>query len=322
MKFIAAFAVLAIGATAVAAAGERVGTLSLVRSVNQKTKLWTASLSSPVARMSLEEVRAQLLGVTDAGKFHAGFARVQHTAAARAAAPAAYDPRTEYPNCTSMRMIRDQAWCGSCWAFGAVSAISDRICMREGRDVILSSQDMLACSGAGGCNGGMPYSAYRYWVSTGVVTEACAPYSFASCDHHIPGSTNPCPSGYGPTPACERTCKNGQDWESDKHRGRKAYAVAGEADMMAELSSRGPCEAVIAVYEDFLVYTSGVYHHVSGRLAGYHAIKILGYGEENGTKYWLLANSWNEHWGEKGYFRMLRGSDECGVESDLTCGEL
>ena len=321
MKFGVAVLVLAAAAVAVTAA-ERVGTLNLVRGVNQRTKLWTASLSSPVARMSLEDVRAQLLGVPDPRLFHAGFERVNYTAAEHAAAPAAYDPREQYPQCRSMRMIRDQAWCGSCWAFGAVSSISDRICIKEGRDVILSSQDMLACSGAGGCNGGMPYSAYRYWVSTGVVTEDCAPYSFESCDHHIPGSTNPCPSGYGPTPKCERTCKNGHSWESDKHRGKKAYAVAGEADIMTELATRGPCEAVIAVYEDFMVYTSGIYHHVTGRLAGYHAIKILGYGEENGTKYWTLANSWNEHWGEKGYFRMLRGSDECGVESDLTCGEL
>jgi len=91
---------------------------------------------------------------------------------------------------------------------------------------------------------------------------------------------------------------------------------------MTELSTNGPCEATIAVYDDFLVYTSGIYHHVSGSLDGFHAIKLMGYGTSDGTKYWLLANSWNEHWGEKGYFRMLRGNDECGVESDVVCGEI
>jgi len=309
-------------AIACLAIADRVGTMNLVRSVNTKTKLWRASLDSPVSRMSREEVRAQLLGVTDRKTFHAGIEREKHTEEEHLRAPESYDPRDQYPNCKSMQMIRDQAWCGSCWAFGAVNSISDRICIKEGHDVILSSEDMVACSGAGGCNGGSPYSAYLYWTSTGVVTEECSPYSFPSCDHHIPGSSNPCPAGYGPTPECNRTCENGKSWDEDKHKGSRVYSVEGEKDLIAELALNGPCEAVIAVYDDFLVYTSGVYHHVSGDLVGYHAIKLMGYGVDNGTKYWLLANSWNEHWGEKGFFRMLRGSDECGVESDVVCGEL
>jgi len=309
-------------AVACAAIAGRVGTMDLVRSVNSKTNLWRASLTSPVSRMSLEDVQAQLLGVTDPKTFHAGFERVTYSKEQHLKAPESYDPRDYYPNCKSMNMIRDQAWCGSCWAFGAVNSISDRTCIKLGHDVILSSEDMLACSGAGGCNGGSPYSAYNYWVKTGVVTEECSPYSFESCDHHIPGSTNPCPSGYGPTPACNRTCQNGKSWDEDKNKGNRAYSVEGEKDLMTELAMNGPCEATIAVYEDFLVYTSGVYHHVSGSLAGYHAIKLMGYGVDNGTNYWLLANSWNEHWGEKGYFRMLRGIDECGVESDVVCGEV
>jgi len=317
-----AFLLFVLAAVAFAEVTDRVGTMSLVRSVNSKTKLWHASLTSPVSRMSLADVRAQLLGVSDPKTFHSGFERVTYSEKEQLNAPESYDPRDKYPNCKSMKMIRDQAWCGSCWAFGAVNSISDRTCIKEGHDVILSSEDMLACSGAGGCNGGYPYSAYNYWIKTGVVTEECSPYSFPSCDHHIPGSTNPCPSGYGPTPQCNRTCQNGKSWDQDKHKGTRAYSVGGEKNLMTELSNNGPCEAVIAVYEDFLVYTSGVYHHVSGSLAGYHAIKLMGYGVDDGTKYWLLANSWNEHWGEKGFFRMLRGSDECGVESDVVCGEV
>lgn len=45
---------------------------------------------------------------------------------------------------------------------------------------------------------------------------------------------------------------------------------------------------------------SGVYQHVSGEEVGGHAIRILGWGEENGTPYWLAANSWNTDWGENG----------------------
>lgn len=45
---------------------------------------------------------------------------------------------------------------------------------------------------------------------------------------------------------------------------------------------------------------TGVYQHTSGSEAGGHAVKMIGYGVENGTKYWLVANSWNADWGDKG----------------------
>lgn len=321
MRFTKVVLAFAAAVAVAASAGQRVGTMDLVRSVNQRTKLWTASLSSPVSRLTHAEVRA-LLGAGPEGFHHPSkyMARRTYGPAAHVAAPEAYDPREEYPNCTSMRMVRDQSACGSCWAVGAVAAMSDRSCIKEGEDVVLSAEDMLACSGGGGCDGGQPVDAYLYWRDDGVVTEACRPYPFASCDHHIPSSTNPCPEDDYPTPACTRQCKNGKAWKRDKHFAASVYYVKGVDDIMTELSSGGPCEASFAVYEDFMVYTGGVYHHVTGRMCGYHAVKLLGYGVENGTKYWLLANSWNEHWGEKGFFRILRGSNECNIESEVVCG--
>lgn len=53
---------------------------------------------------------------------------------------------------------------------------------------------------------------------------------------------------------------------------------------------------------------------------GLHAVKMIGWGEENGTKYWLVANSWNEDWGDKGIFKILRGTNEYGIEKELTSG--
>lgn len=44
----------------------------------------------------------------------------------------------------------------------------------------------------------------------------------------------------------------------------------------------------------------GVYQHVTGQMLGGHAIKILGWGKENDTPYWLVANSWNTDWGDNG----------------------
>ena len=89
---------------------------------------------------------------------------------------------------------------------------------------------------------------------------------------------------------------------------------------MAELSKNGPVEAAFTVFEDFEVYKSGIYQHVTGETLGGHAVKIVGYGEENGTPYWKIANSWNESWGENGYFRIIRGKNHCDIEEEVYAG--
>lgn len=64
-------------------------------------------------------------------------------------------------------------------------------------------------------------------------------------------------------------------------------------------------ETGFEVYHDFFNYKSGVYHHVSGELAGGHAVKILGWGkDDDGTDFWICANSWGPGWGEEGFFRI------------------
>ena len=309
--------VAAIAAVLVSASTDRVGTMELVRTVNKKTKLWTASLSSPVAGLSHAEARTLLGAGPEGFEDPAKFMREQkYSAEEILKAPESYDPRDYYPNCSSMRVIRDQSACGSCWAFGSVGSMSDRTCMAENADIVLSANDILACSGGGGCEGGHPNLAFQYWMRQGIVTEDCQPYPFPSCDHHRnSSSSNPCPSEAYPTPECSQKCKNGKDWNKDKHFCSVYYFIDGEENFCTDLSLRGPCEADFAVYEDFMVYTSGIYHHVTGDIIGYHSVKILGYGVDNGTKYWLVANSWNEHWGENGFFRILRGVNECNIET-------
>lgn len=63
-----------------------------------------------------------------------------------------------------------------------------------------------------------------------------------------------------------------------------------------------------------------MYQHVKGAELGGHAIRILGWGVENGTPYWLIANSWNSDWGDKGTFKILRGKDHCGIEGSIVAG--
>lgn len=60
----------------------------------------------------------------------------------------------------------------------------------------------------------------------------------------------------------------------------------------------------------------GVYQATTTEEVGGHAIKILGWGVEQETKYWLVANSWDYDWGDNGYFKILRGVDHCGIESE------
>jgi cathepsin B len=247
--------------------------------------------------------------------------------------PTSFDSRSQWGSiCPSVSEIRDQAACGSCWAFGAVEAMTDRTCIASNGASTphLSAEDMLSCCTecGDGCDGGDPAQAWQYWVDSGVVTggnydsnEGCLPYQIPGCDHHVNGSLPPCGS-IVPTPPCPDECVDSEDWQGSKHFGSTAYVLSGNAtEIQVEIMTNGPVEAAFDVYEDFLTYKSGVYHYVSGDYLGGHAVKILGWGVLSGTKYWLVANSWNTDWGDSGYFKIRRGTDECGIEDYIVGGE-
>lgn len=247
--------------------------------------------------------------------------------------PDSFDARQQWPNCPTIQQIRDQGSCGSCWAFGAAEAISDRLCVQtKGKvSVEISAEDLLSCCDecGMGCFGGYPSAAWDFWSSTGLVSGGlygskvgCRPYSIAPCEHHINGSRPPC-KGEGETPKCEMQCIDGYSvpYKKDKHLGKRSYSVPSKQEqIMAEMYQNGPVEAAFSVYADFLLYKTGVYQHVTGDLLGGHAIKLLGWGVESGTPYWLAANSWNTDWGDKGFFKIKRGKDECGIESEVVAG--
>ena len=98
------------------------------------------------------------------------------------------------------------------------------------------------------------------------------------------------------------------------------YKLVGEEAIKAEIVNNGSVQAGMSVFEDLLVYKSGVYQHLEGNFIGGHAVKIIGYGIEKGVKYWLIANSWNDTWGENGFFKILRGEDHCGIENGVVAG--
>ncbi|CAH1789020.1 unnamed protein product [Owenia fusiformis] len=248
--------------------------------------------------------------------------------------PDSFDSRTKWPNCPTIAEIRDQSSCGSSWAFAAVEAMSDRYCIASmGKvNVRVSAEDLVTCcSSCGfGCNGGYPEAAWQYWKYHGLVSggeynskHGCRPYTLPKCGHHGIREPYPlCTQPY-PTPECVRKCEAGfhLTYGQDKHYGKSVYTVGSSVkDIQTEIMTNGPVEASFTVFADFPNYKSGVYQHMSGSALKGHAVKILGWGEENGTPYWLAANSWNPTWGDKGYFKILRGKDECGIESSIVAG--
>jgi len=204
---------------------------------------------------------------------------------------------------------------------------------------MISANDLLACcSECGyGCGGGYLPAAWNYLTSTGVVTGGnfndsttnmwCQKYTLANCDHHENGKFPSCSAKPEyPTPTCVASCDSTTNYATpyskDQHKFASAYSVGSSVQEIAtEIMTNGPVEAAFTVYEDFLTYKSGVYQHKTGGVDGGHAIKILGWGVENGTDYWLVANSWNADWGDNGFFKIIRGVDECGIEDQVIAGK-
>ena len=61
--------------------------------------------------------------------------------------PESYDLREAYPECETIREIRDQSRCGSCWAFGAAETMSDRLCIHSkgALQTRVSAQHLVTC---------------------------------------------------------------------------------------------------------------------------------------------------------------------------------
>ncbi|XGW03333.1 hypothetical protein V3C99_014936 [Haemonchus contortus] len=307
----------------------------LIDYVNSHQSLWRAKENRRFARYP-DRTKWGLMGVNNVRLSVRAKQHLSTTKDLDIDIPESFDAREEWPDCDSIKVIRDQSSCGSCWAFGAVEAMSDRICIASKGEiqVSLSADDLLSCckSCGFGCNGGDPLAAWKYWVKEGIVTgsnftanQGCKPYPFPPCEHHSNKTHyDPCRHDLFPTPKCERKCVptyNEKTYNDDKYYGRNAYGVKDDVTaIQKEVLTHGPVEVAFEVYEDFLNYAGGIYVHTGGRLGGGHAVKLIGWGVEQGMPYWLIANSWNTDWGEDGYFRILRGVDECGIESGVVGG--
>jgi cathepsin B len=220
--------------------------------------------------------------------------------ASNAAIPTEFDSRTKWPGL--IHPIRDQQQCGSCWAFSASEVLSDRVAIATGKaSPVLSAEDMVSCDTKDmGCQGGSLPNAWSYLTNTGLVTDTCMPYS----------------AGSGTVPSCPAKCSDSESFTRQK--ASKAYAINGVANMQTEIMTHGPIQVAFKVYKSFMSYKSGVYQKHFWELIpeGGHAVKIIGWGTEAGTDYWLVANSWGtDKWGLQGLFKIKRGTDACGMET-------
>lgn len=206
--------------------------------------------------------------------------------------------------------VRNQGNCGSCYAFASMGQLESGVRIKSnGRiQVVFSPQDVVSCSEySQGCDGGFPYLiAGRYGQDFGVITEDCYPYM-------------------GKTTACHPKKQGMRVFVSKYGYVGGFYGGCNEALMRAALLKYGPLSVGIEVGEDFFHYKGGIYHK-TGLTSSYrfdpfeltnHAVVVVGYGIDKKTKekYWIVKNSWGVNWGEKGYFRIRRGTDEISIES-------
>lgn len=205
--------------------------------------------------------------------------------------------------------------------------MSDRVCIfSNGTDQsFLSAEYVLDCASRMGCNGGaMPSKAFDWWLKQGIVSggafassTGCQPYQTAPCVE----LKLPCTLDI-PRRMCQSKCTNpiyNVDFMADKHYASRIYSIArDETQIQLEIFRNGPVSGFFTVFEDFLSYKSGVYQHLTGKFLGSHAVRVIGWGVEGDKKYWLVANSWSTQWGDNGLFKILRGQDHLGIESDIT----
>jgi cathepsin B len=211
----------------------------------------------------------------------------------RISIPPQFDSREQWPSC--IHPIRDQGSCGSCWAFSAAEVLSDRFCIEKQVEVVLSPQWLVNCNRRNfGCSGGYLNRAWTFLKREGVAADSCLPYSSG-----VLGDDFACPS----------TCEDGSPVQLYTAFQVKKYI--GIKQMQLALMQAGPLQTTFAVYTDFVHYRRGIYTHVGGKLLGIHAVKIIGWGQDNGTNYWVAANSWGADWGEEGYFRIA--FDQVGI---------
>ena len=229
--------------------------------------------------------------------------------------PKVHDPRNfvdvGYDLTTIVNNQHIPQYCGSCWAQSSASALSDRIkIQRRGvfPEITVSPQVLVNCvkGSSRGCHGGNANEAYEYIRQNGITDDSCSNYRAADEECSAINICRNC----DPDGKCEAV-KNPIKYYVSEHG-----IVSGEQEMMAEIFSRGPIVCGTAVTDEFEKYTGGIFEDKTGITAITHDVEVAGFGEENGVKYWIVRNSWGTYWGEGGWYRIVRGTNNMGLETE------
>jgi len=239
----------------------------------------------------------------------------------RGAAASSVDLRDRFPTCfpdDGNEVVRNQAQCGSCWAFASASTAMNELCVSGmGDDAMASASDrfevavsqIMACNDQQrGCNGGHAPAASTALLQ-GISKERDAPYACGQGDpqNHFEQASTSCSS-----PPWGANCDASTAY-SPWHFGG-ASAVNGEADMMNFISAGHTLYCTLDVKDDFMHLSGDSIYTGGGSMRGGHALACVGYGTSSGTKYWILQNSWGPSWANNGYGKIQRGNNLCGIE--------
>ena len=167
--------------------------------------------------------------------------------------------------------------------------------MQTGRYVELSVQDQISCvKGNEGCSLGNLDTTFKYLELMGDLTEECFPF------------------------VSQNECSN-KEAEYKRYYAREYFSkdLKNKTAIKEEIFKNGPILGGMILFDDLLLYKSGVYYHKpgSGTQIGWHAFVLYGWDvdEETGLEYYIAQNSWGEEWGEKGFAKFH--VDSVGISS-------